>query len=285
MLLLTKLLVAGIASAENPGESAVVEATEVPTVGIAIVKATQNPLTLELGSISFQNDFSFGLGPQERFGYGLFIKPSLPIILSDRWSLINRPVLPLTDLPSLVRGGSRTFGLGDLQHTTLLSPTTTVRRMMWGLGPSIGFPTATDDLLGTGKWLLGATGIFVFTPRRTVVGIVVKNLWSVGGESERRDISSFVLQPLLNINLDRGWFITSKPIITANWKASSGERWLVPVGGGIGKVLRIGRLGLSLDTQAFGYPERPAGAPSWSVGFQIKVLFQRGEILERIRGG
>ena len=103
------------------------------------------------------------------------------------------------------------------------------------------------------------------------------------GESERRDVSSFVLQPLLNINLDQGWFITSKPIITANWKASSSERWLVPVGGGIGKVFRIGRFGLSLEAEAFGYPERPAGGPTWSVGLGVKVLFKRGQILERIR--
>jgi hypothetical protein len=96
-------------------------------------------------------------------------------------------------------------------------------------------------------------------------------------------VSTFVLQPLLNINLDQDWFITSKPIITANWKASSGQRWVVPVGGGIGKVFRIGRFALSLETQAFGYPERPADGPSWSVGVAAKVLFERGEILGRIR--
>jgi hypothetical protein len=283
VLLATTLFTARVASGENPGEVEAVEATQTPPIAVAVIKATQNPLTLELGSIAFQNEFGFGLGPEDEFGYGLFIKPSVPIVLSERWSLINRMVLPVTDVPSLVRGGSRTFGLGDLQHTTLLSPTTTSRRMMWGLGPSVGFPTATDDLLGTGKWLLGPTAIFVFTPRRSVVGVVVKNLWSVGGESERRDVSSFVLQPLLNINLDQGWFITSKPIISANWKASSGERWLVPVGGGIGKVFRIGRFGLSLEAEAFGYPERPAGGPTWSVGLGVKVLFQRGQILERIR--
>jgi hypothetical protein len=283
VLLATAFLTARAAYGESPDEVDVVEATENPPIEVAIVKATQNPLTLELGSITFENDFSFGLGQEDKFGYGLLIKPSVPIILGESWSLINRPVLPVTDLPSLVRDGSRTFGLGDLQHTTLLSPATTILPLMWGLGPSFGFPTATDDLLGTGKWLLGPAAIFIFTPRRTVVGVVVKNLWSVGGDSDRRDVSTFVLQPLLNINLDQGWFITSKPIIAANWKASSDERWLVPVGGGIGKVFRIGRFGLSLETQAFGYPERPAGGPNWSVGVAAKVLFRRGEVLERIR--
>ena len=48
-------------------------------------------------------------------------------------------------------------------------------------------------------------------------------------------------------------------------------------------MFRIGRLGLSLEAQAFGYPERPAGGPTWEVGLGAKILFQRGEILERIR--
>ena len=120
MLLATALLAARAASGENPGEVEAVEATQTPRIAVAVIKATQNPLTLELGSIAFQNEFGFGLGQDDKFGYGLFIKPSVPIILSKRWSLINRMVLQVTDLPSLVRGGSRTFGLGDLQHTTLL---------------------------------------------------------------------------------------------------------------------------------------------------------------------
>ena len=88
---------------------------------------------------------------------------------------------------------------------------------------------------------------------------------------------------VVNINLDRGWFITSKPTITANWKARGGERWLVPVGGGLGKVFRIGRFGISLESQAFGYPVRPDAGPTWSVGLECKVLFRRGQIRERVR--
>jgi len=263
------LLAAGSVSAERKLE-------------VDVIKATQNPLTRELGSVAFENTFSFGLGAEDEIGYTLLIKPSLPIILGERWSLINRSVLPVVVQPSMGIGGARTSGLGDLQHTSLLSPTTT-RRVVWGLGPTVGFPTATNDLLGEGKWLLGPAAIFVFTPRQTVLGLVAANLWSVGGDSTRPKVNRLLLRLLLNINLDRGWFITSKPAITANWQATGGERWLLPLGGGIGRVFRVGNFGISLECQVFGYPLRPEAGPTWSIGFEGKRLFRRGQIRERIR--
>ncbi len=269
VLLAATLMAARSASAEAPSQ-------------IDIVKATQNPLTRDLGSLAFENTFSFGLSPDDEFGYTLIIKPSLPVILSERWSLINQSALPVLVEPSSVRGGSRIRGLGDLQHTTLLSPTTT-RRVVWGLGPTFGFRTATNDRLGTEKWLVGPTAIFVVKPERSVLGLTVKNLWSVAGNPARSKVNLFFLGPVLNINFDQGWFITSKPGISANWKATRGERWLVPVGGGIGKVFRVGKLGLSVESEFFAYPVRPTAGPSWSVGLELKVLFRRGQLRERIR--
>lgn len=268
-LLVIFVLAAEISFAEDPSP-------------VDIIKATQNPLTRDLGSIAFENIFSFGLGHEDEFGYGLLVKPSLPIVLTERWSLINRSSLPVLIQPSPVSGAGRTAGLGDLQHTTLLSPTTT-RRVIWGLGPSVGFPTATNELLGGGKWLLGPAAIFVFTPRRAVFGLVVRNQWSVGGDPERPKINKLLVRPLVNINFQQGWFITSKPTIAANWKATGGERWLVPVGGGIGKVFRVGNFGISLESQAFAYPVRPDAGPSWSIGLELKVLARRGELRERVR--
>ncbi|MFT5729536.1 MAG: hypothetical protein ACI8PB_003707 [Desulforhopalus sp.] len=35
--------------------------------------------------------------------------------------------------------------------------------------------------------------------------------------------------------LSNGWYLTSAPIITANWEADSDNRWTVPFGGDSGK--------------------------------------------------
>ena len=137
--------------------------------------------------------------------------------------------------------------------------------------------------MGSGKWLLGPAAIFVYAPGRTVLGLVVENLWSVGGSSERSDVNELRLRPLFNLNLPRGWFITSKPNILANWEATGDARWLDEAGGGIGKVFRIGRLGISLESQFFGYPVKPEAGPRWSMRFEIKILFRRGRFVERVR--
>ena len=205
-----------------------------------IIKETQNPLTRELAGVILENSVAFGLGSTDEVGYALHIKPRFPIILNKHLSMINRTSLPVFDEPAASGDGSRISGIGDLQHTILLSPTTG-RSVIWGLGPTFGFPTATDDQLGSEKWLMGPAAIFVYAPRRSVFGLVVQNLWSVGGDSDRPEVNKLLLRPLVNINLPREWYITSKPNISANWNASGDDRWIVEAGGGIGKVFRIGR--------------------------------------------
>jgi hypothetical protein len=245
-----------------------------------IIKETQNPLTRELGSLALENSFSFGLGPTDDFGYGLLIKPRVPIILSDRWVLITRGSLPVFSVPSPIPGETRISGLGDLQLATVLSPATG-RRVIWGLGPTVGFPTATDDRLGSGRWLMGPSAVLVYAPRRSVFGIVAQNVWSVDADSSRPKVNALSLRPLVNINLPRGWFITSKPNILADWTASGDDRWLVEAGGGIGRIMRIGNFGITLESQFFGYPVKPDRAPSWATRFTITVTFRRGQLRGR----
>ncbi len=46
-----------------------------------------------------------------------------------------------------------------------------------------------------------------------------------------KDINFFTWQPIINYNLSDGWYLAAVPIITANWEASSDDRWTVPIGG------------------------------------------------------
>ena len=55
----------------------------------------------------------------------------------------------------------------------------------------------------------------------------------------------------LNYNFPHGFYLTTAPIITANWKADSDNRWVVPVGGGFGKIVKLGRLPLNLQLSAY----------------------------------
>jgi hypothetical protein len=249
---------------------------------LEMIKSTQNPLTRTLASITASNEFSFGLGPNDEFGYALLIKPSVPIVLSDTWTLISRTALPVIDLPSAGPDSSSIVGLGDIQQSILISPTSS-RTLVLGLGPTVLFPSATDPRLGANRWALGPTAIIVATPRRSVFGILIENLWSVGEDRLHPDVNVLLMRPLATVNLPRGWFITSKPNISANWEAPEDQRWLVALGGGGGKVFRVGNLGISLEAEFFGYPVRPDTGPTWSARFDLKLLLHRGAVRQAIR--
>lgn len=69
--------------------------------------------------------------------------------------------------------------------------------------------------------------------------------------------------------------MTSAPIFTANWEASSGERWTVPLGGGIGRVFKIGKQAVNSSGQIFYNVEKPALQGDWVFRFQFTLLFPK----------
>jgi hypothetical protein len=211
-----------------------------------LAKQSQNPVAAMI-SVPFQNNTFFGIGPDDDVANVLNIQPVIPINLGPV-NLINRTIFPLIYLPDLTSGlpelpegisGGSTFGLGDINYTGWLSPAAG-GPVTWDIGPSISFPSATDEKLGTEKWSAGPSAVVVAQPGPFVLGGLVRQLWSFAGDDDRQDVSQMLIQPFVNYNLPEGWFLVSAPVITANWEADSDERWLVPLGGG-GRVFKIAR--------------------------------------------
>lgn len=85
-----------------------------------------------------------------------------------------------------------------------------------------------------------------------------------------------VLQYFVNYNLPHGWYLTSAPILTADWKADSDNRWTIPVGGGIGKIQRFGKLPVNLQLGAYYNVVTPeTSGADWQLRFQIQFLFPK----------
>ena len=71
--------------------------------------------------------------------------------------------------------------------------------------------------------------------------------------------------------------MSGSPIIAANWEADdSDDTWLVPVGGGVGKIFRIGNQPMSAQAQAFYNVEKPEVVGDWTLRFQLQFLFPKG---------
>lgn len=84
-----------------------------------------------------------------------------------------------------------------------------------------------------------------------------------------------LLQPFVNYNLPKGWYLTSSPIMTTDWEADSSERWTVPVGGGAGRLFRIGKLPVNTQLGAYYNVERPEFGSEWQLRLQIQLLFPK----------
>ncbi|NQT82616.1 neuromedin U [bacterium] len=236
-----------------------------------LAKASQNPVS-DLISLPFQNNTNFDVGPFDRTQNILNIQPVYPFNVG-KWNLINRTIAPLIYQP--IGENDDEFGLGDINHTTFLSPAAP-GKVIWGAGPVLSFPTATDDVLGTEKWSAGPSVVALTMPGRWVLGGLVSNLWSFAGDSDRAHVNQMLLQHFVNYNFDKGWYLTSAPILTANWKVDSDNRWTVPFGIGVGKIFRIGKQPINRSLQFYYNVEKPdtTGA-DWAFRFQVQFLFPK----------
>ncbi len=239
-------------------------------------KATQNPVA-SLISVPLQNNTNFGANPGYRNQDVLNIQPVIPIGISKDWNLLLRwitPIIyqPVPNAPGTPETGE--YGLGDMQPTFFISPKKP-GKLIWGVGPVLQLPTATNTFLGQGKLGIGPSTVVLTQPGHWTLGLLENNVWSVAGSGSRPAVNQFLMQYFINYNLKKGWFIGVSPIITANWEASRGNVWTVPFGGGIGRIMKFGAQPVSLVAQFYGNAVHPANTPAWTMRLQISFLFPK----------
>jgi hypothetical protein len=115
----------------------------------------------------------------------------------------------------------------------------------------------------------------LWQPDHWTIGALINNVWSVAGESGRAPVNQMLLQYFINYNLKKGWYLTVSPIITADWRASSGNVWTVPFGGGVGRIMKLGFQPVNISATFYGNAAYPVGTSSWSMRLQIAFLFPK----------
>jgi hypothetical protein len=236
-------------------------------------KAVQNPVA-SLISVPVQNNSNFGVGPYDRTQDVLNIQPVIPAKISKNWMLITRIIQPIIwqPYPDQPTGGE--YGFGDMNPTFFLSPAKP-GKLIWGVGPAFAIPTATNQILGQGKFSMGPSVVVLAQPGKWTLGALVNNVWSIAGSGSRPDVNQMLLQYFVNYNLNKGWYITISPILTANWNASSGNVWTVPFGGGVGRVMKLGFQPVNISAAFYGNAVYPSGASPWGMRLQIAFLFPK----------
>lgn len=239
-----------------------------------LAKLAQNPIA-NLISVPFQNNTNFNYGPRDGTQNILNIQPVIPFSPTKDWNVITRTILPIVTQPGFSAGESTTTGLGDLQFSAFLSPSN-AEGWIWGAGAIAQAPTNSNDRLGNDRWGLGPTFVALRLEKGSpwVYGALVNNVWSVGGGADPK-YNNFLLQPFLNYNLPGGLYLTSSPIITANWEAESSQRWTVPLGAGVGKIFHFGRLPVNMQLGAYYNVVAPDNGPDWQLRFQVQFMFPK----------
>ncbi|RKY05668.1 MAG: hypothetical protein DRP56_08770 [Planctomycetota bacterium] len=165
------------------------------------------------------------------------------------------------------------WGLGNILLTGWFSPTKTHNGWTWGVGPALEFPTNTGDIQASDNYSVGPSAVVLKMDGPWVYGGLINQLWSFYGDD--MEVNKMLIQPFVNYNMDDGWYLVSAPIINADWKRDSSNQWTIPVGGGIGKIVKIGKLPINIQTQFFYNVETPDTGADWSARFQVQFLFPK----------
>lgn len=235
----------------------------------ALRAAAQNPVA-NMISVPFQNNTNFDYGPYGGTQNVLNFQPVVPFELNDDWNLITRWVTPILWQPQLSPDGSAEFGLGNITPSFFLSPNSKSTKFIWGVGPILWLPTATDPTLGNNKWGGGPTAVALTMQGPWVAGVLANNVWAGTGAGK---VNQMTVQPFVNYNMADGWYLTSSPIMTANWLADDDNKWTVPIGGGFGRLFKVDKLPVNASFQAFYNVVRPEEVGEFQIRFQIQAMF------------
>jgi len=231
-----------------------------------IAQELTNPVA-DLITIPIQMNFDQNIGPSDD-GWKLQtnIQPVIPFPLSEDWNLITRTILPVIGQKDIFPGAGSQFGLGDTSLSLFLSPKNpTSGGVFWGVGPILLLPTATDELLGAEKWGAGPTAVVLALRGEWTVGTLANHVWSFAGDSGRQDVSNTLLQPFVAYTWPSAWTVSVQSESTYNWET---KKWSIPVNAAVSKLVRLGKLPVSLQAGVGYWAASPDMGPE---GFRFRL--------------
>ena len=218
----------------------------------------------DLASLNFKltwNHYKGNLpGSSSQDSLSLNFQPVLPFKLNDHGSnFLVRPSIPLNWQPYFEadKGGfGEQFGLGDSQLVMFYANTNKETGFFWGAGPTMQFPTHTDDSLGNDAFMIGPAAYAGFTGKWGAVGVFPQHWWNIGGGDGYTAFTA--TQFFYWFSIGDGWQVGGSPTMTYDWaNDDSSNAWTVPINLGLAKTVKIGNTPVKLKFEAIYYAVQP----------------------------
>lgn len=235
-----------------------------------LAKQLANPVA-SLISVPFQNNIDFNVGPNKGFKYNLNVQPVIPIDISENWNMISRTIMPFVSQSDVFINGDSQSGLGDIVQSIFFSPKApTAGGLIWGAGPILLLPTATDDAIGAHTWAAGPNAVFLKLKGQFTYGGLVNHMWSYAGDGS--DISATFLQPFVTYATASGASFTLASENTQSWKNDVFSGF---IGVFYAKVVKIGKQLTQLGggPRVF-YGNSPLN-PDWGLRLNLVLLYPK----------
>jgi hypothetical protein len=240
-----------------------------------LAKKLSNPVAA-LISVPFQENVDYRIGANnDGVIYKLNIQPVVPIKLTDDWNVISRTILPVVHWNKDVAPSEGTrFGLSDTTQSFFFSPAkpSSWGNLIWGFGPALLLPTATEGALGTQKWGAGPTAVLLKQSGPVTMGFLANQIWSFAGNTHRQRVNQTYFQPFLSYTTKTATTFGVNLESSYNWPTSD---WTIPANFTVSQVFKLGPQIMSAQLGYRSYLDAPTNGPSWGLRAAITFLFPK----------
>ena len=242
----------------------------------ALAKQLSNPVA-DLVSVPLQLNFLEGVGPYNDLSFVMKVQPVVPFHLTKDWNLIGRMILPYINQPSLTPGDptATAAGTGDIVASAFFSPVKVKDGLVWGVGPVFNLPTTSNPMLGSGQWGAGPTFVILKMQGHMTYGMLANQLWGFAdtGSYPRTGLNQMFLQPFFAYTTPKAVTYAINSETTANWAASGGDAWTIPINLMVNKVTKLGPFPFQIGGGVGCYLDSPdATGATWQLRAQFTLI-------------
>jgi len=239
----------------------------------SVAQEIANPLTTMIFiPIQYNFDPNMGVNEEGRFS-SLYVQPIISFKLSEKWNLITRTIIPFYSLKDITKNFGKESGLGDINQSLFLSPSTSSESgYTWGVGSVLSYPTASNEYFKTGKLGVGPTGIALRVKGPLTYGMLANHTWSLGS-NEYADVNTTFVQPFFDYTSKKAVTYELTTEIAYDWIS---DGWSVPLIFTANKLVVLGKQMFMIGGGArYWVDDNQFNPQSWGFNVSLYVLFPR----------